>query len=277
MSRALTVERIDLQKMGLWGSSHLKYFKSTDPYSFFQHDLHKFSGCHSYGGFQMMDISHQWHTLRSTNKSGGKIKQFKDFQNDLAASEDTAAFFVFLSNDWKCFLSKNGTLIGLTDTAINHWNQLPKNKRCQYDAFQSSCPLEREGRIHLQDQFKAYKEILKLILSTSDLETVFHCSVLERLNNEHHHLDLRYAILNSYLSHNLSRWSKTGDIKNKHGKSISFNFINAQRLFHKYDDPRSIFDQDEVRNWRKREKTHRHVDAYREILDLLKKRVKYNS
>ena len=277
MACALDVQKLDLSKLGLYGSSHLKYYKTNQhhPTALFRLELNKFARCNSYSGFQMMDVVHEWTSLKTRKKSGGKIKQWHDFKNDLAASGDTSAFFVFLSNDWKYFLSDNGVILEPTNNAISRWEKLPRNKRSQFDAFSSSCPLRKECRIHLEDCFKAYKKKLQHILSTSELEFILHCSVLERLNPNHPHLDLLYAILNSYLSHNLSCWSKTGDIKNKFGKSISFNFINAQRLFHKYDDPRNIFDPDEVEE--KEEITHRQVFAYREVIDLLKKCVGYSS
>lgn len=253
---------------GIYSSSHLKDYKSNDPDSLFKDISRQFDHCYSFSGISLMPDCFERESLaKIVPKPKYQIEKVNKFIRIIQSNKDIIAFFLFLSNDWKCFLSKDLYLISLSQDVISEWNNSHGNSKCNYDAI-SRKSLTKESRHHMNAQFDIYKNILKSILLQTDIETLYHSSVLERLNPRYPHLDLLFAILNSYLLYHLNLWTKKHTFKNKHGKSIKCVFLSATHLFHLQASPQSLFCPKELK--RGGEVTHRTPDAIAVYISFIK-------
>ena len=106
-----------------------------------------------------MGVYFDRYSLNLIDKPFEKIDQVHRFVRELASSHDTAAFFVFLSNDWKAFLSKGGELIGLNEKAVKKWKELSPVAKSSYNASLGK-PLTQTARKHIELQFDIYINIL---------------------------------------------------------------------------------------------------------------------
>ena len=111
---------------------------------------------------------------------------------------------------------------------------------------------------------KLYMDVLRDIFGNSNLEVVYHSSVLERLDRGVPHLDMLFAILNSYLQAALKKIK----IYNRAGKLIMFRFISVTSQFHQAKNKLSLFPDKEKRRG---VCVHRTFGAYQQLFEKMHK------
>ena len=258
------------------GTSHMRRFEPDYEYlirmedgtfrSPFEVHLDGFADCRSEGGLIMMNQLFEMDYLDKLPDSSRKTyrrikqKQFLRFSEYLSSGDANSALLVCLSNDWKCFLTDHkGHMLPLMSSSYSRWSKLSGKEKANYDAFAHK-PLLKESRLHLECQFLKYEEILKPILAKSNLESIYHSSVLERMNSKYPYLPFYFAILNSFLKKYLKLWNNNKTFVNKNGKPIRCNFINVADQFHLAENPIKLFIKREVVAGG--ELTHRTHEAY---------------
>ena len=265
-----------MRLLGAYTSSHCSSLDSrlevrADTIFYRRKYNHIFTHLHSYRGISFMRTYHDRCSLTPQPKPQFKITQLLKFEKDLAKHNETDVFFLGLSNDWKSYLSKEGELISLKQSVLEHWEKLSPDEKANFRVMCEN-PLSKPARKHIEEQFVLYGKILKGILGKSSVTTLYHCSILERLNRKYPHLDLLFLVFNGYLQKSLLAWSKSGYLINKHGEKIVVSFVSVQKLFYTCPNPRSLFLKKEVDDRSGQDMTHR--KSLEDIMELVKIKLK---
>ena len=123
--------------------------------------------------------------------------------------------------------------------------------------------LHHKGDVYITRKMKLYMDVLRDMFGNSNLEVVYHSSVLERLDRGVPHLDMLFAILNSYLQAALKKIK----IYNRSGKLIIFRFISVTSQFHQAKNQLKLFPDNEQRRG---VCVHRTFGAYKELFEKMR-------
>ena len=256
--------------IGALGSSHLSVLKSEgsnrrNPNSSFNQHMKGFDSCVPYSGLTAMETQFDKDSLEKfTAKTDNKVKQSREFAAEVASGY-TEILTVMLGNDYKSFLTDHlGSMLFLQGSSIKHWKKLSPKQKMAYDIYIEK-RWTKSARVHLEQQFGKYLEILKPILAKSKIRVLHHCSVLERINPKIDNLDFYFAILNSVLQHYITKWDKNGVFTNRNGETIRCKFVDVRSQFFGTENPESLFCKDDLDDMPNVELTHRNFTAMKEL------------
>ena len=228
------------------GSSHLNQFKKGE------------AVCHlaliqilSFCGLIVMpkQFPKNSPSLRPFNRIPIKNKMFNDMVREISLSSATEVLWVALSNDWKYFLSefnditKRYELYAAVPNAYDMWTKFPNKDKARYK-YRNKRLLEDSSVKKILEKLEEYIKQLQFIFGKSNVEVIFHSSVLERKIKYFPSLDMYFAVLNSLLFRVLRETTARGSLKNKHNKSIKIVYVNVTSQFHSdnniFDRPKEI-------------------------------------
>ena len=211
---------------------------------------------HAYGGLRVMP-----------DRPLSKSRQFLTLKQDIIACRNLQTIlFLGASNDWISILVDRELTLRLKNNATRRWAKLSGKGRSHY-RFQAYSLLHPEGERYISRKLRIYMAQLELLFSDTTATTVYHCSVLERLDWNIPHLDLLFAVLNSYLQASL----KKVKVYNKFGQPIRFVFASVTSLFHEAKDQPALFPRHEILSGHA---VHRTKDSYRQVFEKLHARIK---
>lgn len=187
-----------------------------------------------------------------------KTRQFLTLRDDMVACVDLSRIlFTGGSNDWFALLVQYELTIKLKENALRRWENLSNVQKTDYN-FHKLQLLHRQGIVFLKRQIRCYLRQLELLFCDTSATTVYHSSILERLDKNIPHFGMLFAILNSYLQAAL----KKATISNKFGQSISFKFISVASQFHEAENQQQLFVNKEIRRG---VMTHRTLESYQQL------------
>ena len=110
--------------------------------------------------------------------------------------------------------------------------------------FKSMLLLTKESVEVIKTKLNDYESQLVQIFGNSQIELVFHSSILERKHPIFGNLEIYFAVLNSLLHYKLKQITRAGNITNRNGFPIKFQFLNVAEQFHKdsniFDRPKEL-------------------------------------
>ena len=284
--------KLRLAKVGViaWGDSHLRHSSKDDArpaasYSeadrlFKKHfPVGKHTESRAWGGLTLDTVLFDKDSGKICDKKSRlfirKTKQRDKVRDFVAASKARVAVMECGSNSIFAFTTDDENFVFPTDSgSINKWNKVPSNWKIN-PRFNKTNYFSTTAVCHIKKRVQTYVENLVQIYKNSDVEFVFHVSILERVYKPTHVLrncNLYFAYANFFLKRELNKLNGvdlSDRVMNRAGKSISWHFINVARQFYKAKDQESLFMKWERDNYTKnRYLIHRSREAMDEIIGM---------
>ena len=182
-------------------------------------------------------------SLRPFPRTHYKETQFSTLKAQISANSAKEILWLALSNDWKYFLSNNQQILPTAPNSQEKWKNMQPTKRSKYDFKRDPLLLTKESQIIIQNKLNQYELQLREIFGNSNIETIYHSSILERKHPNFPNLDMYFTVLNSILHNKLKQITTRGELVNKSNIPIRISFLNVSEQFHKAPNQNQLFNR----------------------------------
>ena len=189
----------------------------------------------SYRGLIVMDKqfppgSESWHL---PDKEKFRKDQLNKLFDHMVRSREKLCFLLTGSNDFKCFITKEGEWLEPVKGYKERWKKLKEQQDFQFSAKRIQL-IPKMAEEHLKTQVQSYVDIIKEKSQNCRFEIMMHSSILERNWDALGivDLDLWFSYLNYYLRiyiHKLNREK----VLNIEGKVVKFRFVDVSDQYFK--------------------------------------------
>ena len=199
------------------------------------------------------------------------VKQRKKVRAFVSKSTARVAVMECGSNAIFALMTDDGNnVLPAGESFWNDWNALPESWRIS-PHFNKKMFISKAASMHIKERVRSYVRNVIEIYENSDVEFVFHVSILERLYKSNHVLEkcnLYYAYANFYLKKELQKLNGLDPgnrVINRSGKVIGWHFVNVASQFYKAKQPKNLFLKKERNSGRM---VHRNKEAMEELVEM---------
>ena len=133
--------------------------------------------------------------------------------------------------------------------------------------FRQYTLLHVQAQRYISWKMRVYVEQLQSLFGETSIKLLYHSSIFERLDTKIPHLDMLFAILNSYLQDTL----KKAKLYNKFGQEIRIRFLSVTTHFQNNPNKKLLFKFGERVRGRM---VHRTEENYRALFRTLNEKIK---
>jgi hypothetical protein len=203
-----------------------------------------------------------------TELSSGTKRKIREVKTEIRVSHAQVAVQVSGSNELKSFMVNDKDQVQIVEEwGVKTWKQLTSSQKSNFNPRKHRC-LGKDAHDLVKKRVKTYVSNLVEIYADSELEYVFHVSILERICEKDTYLkncNIYYAYANHFLKIELGRLNGVNRVKNRGGNYITWNFVAVSKQFFEANDPKYLFKSYERENgWM----VHRTKEAMEALVEM---------